>query len=91
VDWEKHRRFKFTQDDPPSHWPKGVRGISTNGLNLLGIHEKTGEIYWDGKEILVKRPFELGTVERWIAGLAALATFGVFILELGRTVWGWDG
>jgi hypothetical protein len=91
IDWDHQRRNKLYPGDAPADWPKGVKAISISGAGLFGIHEDTGEIYFDGKQILTKRPFELGWVERIIAGLAALATFGVFVLKLGRTLWGWAG
>ena len=36
-------------DHRPDDWPEGVNGISLNGLSLLGKHERTGKLYWDGK------------------------------------------
>ena len=37
------------------------------------------------------RPFRLAWFERILAALAAVGTFGTFVLELGRTFWGWGG
>jgi hypothetical protein len=75
----------------PPEWPEGVRAISMNGVALLGVHEKSGELFWDGRRVLIHRPFELGWVERIIAGLAAVATFGVFVIEFGRSAGWWAG
>jgi hypothetical protein len=83
VDWDNIREHRMTPDKPDS-WPEGVRGISLEGVSLLGIHEKTGALYWDGKEIVVRRAFRLGTFERWIAGVAALGAFGTFLVNLVR-------
>lgn len=83
VDWEHHRKHRLTTERP-SQWPDGVYAISTNGLVLLGIHEVTNALYWDGKEIVVRRTFRLGTFERWIASLAALGTVGTFAVHAAR-------
>ncbi|WP_210482728.1 hypothetical protein [Microvirga antarctica] len=91
MDWDKVRKFKFTTCTPPLHWPANVRGISQQGLSLLGINEKTGELYWDGIRVVLRRPFELGTFERWVAGFTAAAAFGVFVIELGRSAKLWGG
>jgi hypothetical protein len=44
-----------------------VRGISLVGVSLLVVHEKTGKLYWDGKEIVTRSIFKLDTFERWLA------------------------
>ena len=46
-DWDHHRLLKYTNDEPPPEWPKSVRPISMNGLNLLGIDD-AGRLHWDG-------------------------------------------
>jgi hypothetical protein len=60
----------------------------TAGLGLLGIHEKTDKLYWDGKEIVVRSAFRLGTFERWIASIAAVGTFGNFAFNFARWYFG---
>jgi hypothetical protein len=88
VDWAHVRRSKHSKESP-SDWPSQVRGISQEGLSLLGIHEQSGKLYWDGREITTRHHIRLGDVERVIVAVAALATFGVFVIELGRTFLGW--
>ena len=83
VDWDQIRKARLSKERPED-WPEGVRGISITGIGLLGIHEKTGSLYWDGKEVVVRRAFRLGTFERWIASIAALGTLGTFIVHLIR-------
>jgi hypothetical protein len=83
VDWARIRAFKISPERPDD-WPEGVRGISQQGLSLLGINEATGQLYWDGKQVKTRGVFRLGTPERWIAGFAALGTCGMFAVALLR-------
>jgi hypothetical protein len=87
-DWDEIRRNKMS-DVSPSEWPKGVRAISTKGLALLGIHERTDSLYWDGKEIVIRK-IRLGTFERWIGSIAAAGTFGTFLINIGRANGWWS-
>ena len=48
VDWT-HIRAHKNSNERPADWPAGVRAISTEGLNLFGIKEATGQLYWDGR------------------------------------------
>ena len=53
----------------------------------MGVHEKTGKLYWDGSEIVTK--VRLRGYELLLATLATGATVGVFVLDLGRTAGWW--
>ena len=88
--WARIRRFSRSKQRAPE-WPDGVDGISSEGLSLLGIHEKTDALYWDGKQVVVRSSIRLGTFERWIAAIATLGTFGTFIVEVGRSAKWWGG
>ena len=66
-------------------WPEYVRSISIDELSIVGV-DKRGKLYWDGVPITLKRKIELNWFERILASLAAMGTFGVFILELLRVV-----
>ncbi|SRR6266849_1820763 len=46
------RKYRLSTDRPPE-WPEGVYGVSMKGIGLLGIHEKSGKLYWDGKEVVI--------------------------------------
>jgi hypothetical protein len=46
-------------------------------LNLLGINEATGQLYWDGGQVRTRNMLRLGTPERWIGFFAALGAFDV--------------
>jgi hypothetical protein len=87
TNWEGVRQHRFTKERPEG-WPGGVFGISLKGLNLLGVHEKSGSLYWDGKEIKTYRSIRLGTFERWVAVIAAVGTFGTFVVNLARFLTG---
>jgi hypothetical protein len=45
ADWEIVRKHRLSTGRPPE-WPEGVFAISMKGAALLGIHEKTGKLYW---------------------------------------------
>jgi len=49
ADWRHIRAHKISSERP-NDWPHGVRGISQEGLSLLGINEATGQLYWDGSQ-----------------------------------------
>ena len=46
ADWRHIRAHKISSERP-NDWPQGVRGISQEGLSLLGINEATGQLYCD--------------------------------------------
>jgi hypothetical protein len=88
MDWSHIRANKFSSERP-TEWPEGVFAISMKGAALLGIHEKSGKLYWDGKEIVMRSAIRLGTFERWVASIAALGTFGSFAVNIGRAAGWW--
>jgi hypothetical protein len=83
MDWPHIRANKFS-NERPDDWPKDIIEISVEGLSLFGIHKETDALYWDGKEIVVRRTIRLGRPELWFVGLAAVGTFGTFLVEVGR-------
>jgi hypothetical protein len=87
TDWARIRAHKFA-DERPESWPEGVRAISLEGLQLFGIHERTGKLYWDGEEIVTK--VRLMTFERALALIAAVSAFGIFVLQLGKAASWWS-
>jgi hypothetical protein len=62
----------MNKDRPPTGWPDSVLGISQEGLALFGINEKTGKLYWDGKEVVTRNTFRLDTFERWLASITLI-------------------
>ncbi len=89
LDWVKIRANRFNKERP-AEWPEGVRVISLEGLSLLGIHEETDKLYWDGKEIVLRERLRLGTLELWLATLATVGTFGGFIVAAGHALHWWQ-
>jgi hypothetical protein len=82
MDWDHIRSVRLTKDATPQDWPDGVRGISVDGLALLGVHEKTGRLYWDGKEIITRSIFKLDTFERWLAIITLGCVVGSSLINL---------
>ena len=87
MDWKAIRAHKLSPERPPE-WDADIKAISLEGLNLFGIHEKHGTLYWDGKEV-VTRGFRLAPFERWIASVAAVGTFGNFLVHAARALGWW--
>jgi hypothetical protein len=56
---------------------------------VRGIHETTGKLYWDGREIVTKEPIRLGALERCLAISATVGTFGTFVVNAGRAMGKW--
>lgn len=88
IDWN-HIRAHRASTESPAGWPVGVRSISLDGVSLLGVHEQTNRLYWDGREIEFKR-IELGLYERIIGAVVAIGTFGPFALEIGKRFAWWS-
>ena len=74
-DWAKIREKPFAAARPPE-WPENVSALNWNGMSLLGVDRKSGELYWDGTRIVTEKRW--GTTERRlaIAGLV-IAAVGV--------------
>jgi hypothetical protein len=89
--WEDIRAFRYAVEDPPPNWPPGVRPLSADGVRLFGINPATNQLYWDGKELLVRdRIVHLGKIELAIAFMAAVGMLGTFILQVGELAgWWW--
>jgi len=87
TDWNQIRADRFTKERPTG-WPAGVYGISLTGLGLLGVHEQTNKLYWDGREIAFRR-VKFGLYEQFIGTLLALATVGTFVVDAGKVLKWW--
>lgn len=90
IDWDDERKNMFSTESP-SGWPNGVRAISHAGIAFLGVHEKTGELYWDGRKVVVHRTVTLGCFERALASCAAISAVGLLVIEAGRSAGWWGG
>lgn len=56
-----------------STWPKGIRSISYDEADALGVDAK-GELYWHGKPVEIRRPLDLTWWQNAIAIIVAIAT-----------------
>lgn len=82
ADWDQIRKHKFAPDKPPADWPTGVQPISIDGVSLFGVHQTTGEVYWDGHRL--ETTTRLGTFERIIALLVAASTISMAVFDAIR-------
>ncbi|MGI0525738.1 hypothetical protein [Rhizobium giardinii] len=85
VDWDAARRQPFADVETPDDWPKGVRPMSWQGINLLGA-DGVGGLYWDGKK--VQTVTRLGFVERALATAVAVGTVSMAIFDAVRYIQG---
>jgi hypothetical protein len=89
MDWSNIRAKRLSPERPPE-WPTDVKAISIEGLSLFGIEPSTNKLFWDGREIVLRdRVVTLGGFERFLIALAAVGTFGMFIVELGNVLNWW--
>lgn len=89
IDWDHTRQFALVKDGKtPPTWPPDVKGISTNGLNLLGINQRTRELYWDGEKLVTER--KLATFDRVLAVLGLLVGAVVAVVEVGNAAGWWE-
>ncbi|WP_114431056.1 hypothetical protein [Phyllobacterium bourgognense] len=77
TDFPDHRNGRFSREPAPSHWPRNVRQLSLKGSALFGIHEETGNLYWDGK--LIQTSNRLGSFER---GLGIVLTTAIVVMAI---------
>ncbi len=77
-DWNAIRRLADTRGPTPPEWPKRVRPLSLDGLQLLGIDDSR-QLFWDGERVQVERRFVLtfwqkaGAIVVVLGALGALA------------------
>ena len=88
VDWNALKAKKLTTAAPPD-WPEGVYAVSLEGLSLFGIHHKTGQLYFDGHEVVTRTKIRLGSFELWLAAIATASTVVGAIIEVGRSAGWW--
>lgn len=61
-------------ESTPTGWPNGVRPISLDGLAHIGVGPD-GDLYWDGKPVVVRKGVSLTGLQKagaLIVGLAAV-------------------
>src|SRR5262245_39980001 len=83
TDWNDIRAVRYSPMTPPAEWPPNVRPISTEGVSLLGIDPATNQLYWDGKQVVLRdRVVSLGSFERFFVAVAAIGIWGIFITDI---------
>ena len=85
VDWEAIRKHARLDARVPDTWPRSVKAISLEGVQLLGLDDDN-RLYWDGQEIVVRRRLDLSVWQRIgavLAVLAAIAAGGGTLVQAG--------
>ncbi len=82
---DEHYPDSRSQTPPPSHWPQGVRRISQEGLNLIGVGND-GHLHWDGIPVHTAHRLNLSKFQAGFALCAALAAVLVAVLDLLRFI-----
>ena len=59
--------------NPKPGWPSSVRRISWGGIDRLGVADN-GELYWDGKPIVVRKGVNLTWWQGFLAFVVAVST-----------------
>lgn len=86
TDWEHLRKNAFSPSDTPTYWPREVKAISMGGLPFLGVHQRTRDLYWDGK--LIETTKRLANFERFLATIGATGALLAGVHPFGTT-FGW--
>jgi hypothetical protein len=88
IDWDAARQQPFADVDTPNDWPRDVKPMNWQGMNLLGADGKGG-LYWDGKKL--RSEVKLGWFANLVGALiaistvfAAAATISMSVLDLLR-------
>jgi hypothetical protein len=64
--------YAQAKQEPPKHWPSGVRSISLEGTALIGV-DNDGRLHWDGIPVEVARTFTLSWWQRLAAIFVSLS------------------
>jgi len=91
IDFERIRSLHRVSGSRDENWPRGVYAISLDALSLLGVDPDKNTLFWDGREIVVRRVIRLGSTETWLASIGVGTGFAALMLELGKTFLGWGG
>ncbi|TPN57578.1 hypothetical protein FJ976_02770 [Mesorhizobium sp. B1-1-9] len=83
-EWEKVRKHRYSDSDTPPEWPAEVRAISIDGVSLFGVHQSSGELYWDGHAVVTEK--RLANYERRLALAVTLATVVMAVVEVLRAI-----
>lgn len=70
--------------EPRPGWPAGVRPISLDGMDALGVGDD-GRIYWDGKLIVTERRLTLSSWQK-VGGVLTVASAVVVAAEAAQSL-----
>lgn len=87
TEWEQIRTTKFSSESGPPDWPSEVRPVSIDGLALIGINPATNDLYWDGRQVEMRKRLE--TYERVLATIGAISAVALAVVEIGRAASVW--
>jgi hypothetical protein len=74
----------------PPGWPAGIRPISVDGLNHIGVGDD-GSLYWDGNPIQVARRFDLSLWQKIGAALTVLSALAAAGGSVASAIADWHG
>lgn len=67
----------------PEEWPPGIRGISIEEVGAIGVDAR-GDLYWQGKQVEIRRPLALSFWQKLGAVLVAASTVSMAVLDVLR-------
>ncbi len=87
IDWVKVRKNACAEVETPADWPDDVKPVNWQGINLLGVSQRSNDLFWDGKRVETTK--RLANFERSIAGIGATAAAILAIVDAGRAFGLW--
>ncbi len=84
IDWKHIRRDAWAEERAPE-WPKGVRGISFEGVSLFGLDERL-RLYWDGRPVEVRRTLTL-TLRQRLAAITTVLAAVITAISAAAVAW----
>lgn len=87
TDWQEMRRTAFADEAGPPDWGTDIRPMSWNGVGLFGVHRRTGDLHWDGKQVETTK--RLATFERVLATIGAIGALLAGIHPFGASMGIW--
>jgi len=85
VNWDRIRRFKWSDAAPPPDWDQSLRPISQRGLALFAL-DGQGKLYWDGQLVETHARLRLTWLQMIIGGIVVAGTVAG---GAGGTMHGW--
>lgn len=80
----KRGHWAQSTGEPHPGWPKGVRPISMEGIDALGVGDD-GRVYWDGRAIVTEKRLTLSFWQK-VGGVLTVASAIVVAAEAGYSL-----